>query len=71
MGREGQALVMLLDSEASYVDFLRLNQHILLHKFIPSLPPTPSVLSEAQELAARERYAVPVVLALSNSLSWT
>ena len=55
MGQKGQALVMLLPSETSYVEFLNLNQHITLGVFELGGFVDCSVLSKARELGAKER----------------
>lgn len=56
MGQQGQALVMLLPSESSYVEFLSLNQHISLEPYVLQECVGEEVLSEARELGTRERY---------------
>ena len=55
MGQAGKAVVMLLPSEAAYVEFLELNQHITLQPFSTESPPDPAITSRAREMAAKER----------------
>ena len=60
MGRQGQALVMLLPSEVSYVEFLSVNQHISLQPYTSS-PGESSVdctnsIDRVRSLAVKERY---------------
>ena len=55
MGLSGQALVMLLPSEASYVEFLGLNQHIVLEPYVLEEHVSEEVLVRARELGAKER----------------
>ena len=56
MGQKGQALVMLLASEASYIEFLHLNQHITLKPYEMEESIGSDVLDRAKQLAAKERY---------------
>lgn len=56
MGQRGQALVMLLPSEASYVDFLNLNQHIALEPYPLKDCISDEMLVKARDLGAKERY---------------
>jgi len=55
MGQVGQAVVMLLPSEAAYVEFLELNQHIALQPFAAERSPDPDIVGRAREMAAKER----------------
>lgn len=57
MGQQGRALVMLLPSETSYVEFLELNQHINLEPYELALKDFVSsdMLARARELGAKER----------------
>ena len=55
MGHQGQALVMLLPSETSYVEFLSLNQHITLQPFELKYQVESNLTSRARELSANER----------------
>ena len=55
MGQVGQAVVMLLPSEAAYVEFLELNQHITLQPFAAERSPDPDIVGRAREMAAKER----------------
>ena len=55
MGQTGRALVMLLPSEVSYVEFLKLNQHIALEPYELDELLDRGLLNRARELAAKER----------------
>ena len=56
IGHMGQAVVMLLESEVSYVDFLKLNQHISLKPFALSSDRSDvDVVKRTRELAVKER----------------
>ncbi len=55
MGQEGRALVMLLPSETSYVEFLELNQHIILEQYELEEYIESDVLAKARKLGAKER----------------
>lgn len=55
MGQQGQALVILLPSEAPYVEFLNLNQHISLELYVLDDCIGDDVLAKAKELGAKER----------------
>lgn len=56
IGHSGQAVVMLLESEVSYVDFLKLNQRISLEPFeLTSGRVEVDVVNRARDLAVRER----------------
>ena len=55
IGNTGQALVMLLESEVSYVDFLKLNQHISLKQFELTSDIGVDVVDRVRELAVKER----------------
>ena len=58
MGQKGQALVMLLPTEVSYVEFLELNQHIRLQSSpLPSDSPSTDFLSIARDITAKDRYS--------------
>lgn len=61
MGQIGHALVMLLPSEMSYVEFMNLNQHISLKPY-PLVDTVPnSVMAKAKELGAKERLAIHLI----------
>lgn len=57
MGRKGQALVMLLPSETSYIDFLNVNQHITLQLYIKATDTDDGddLVARVRALAAKER----------------
>ena len=56
IGNQGQALVMLMESELSYVDFLKLNQHISLEQFELSMDGgTEEIVDRVREMAVKER----------------
>lgn len=56
IGHMGQAVVMLLESEVSYIDFLKLNQHISLEPFeLSSKVSDGDFVKRARELAVKER----------------
>jgi ATP-dependent RNA helicase DDX55/SPB4 len=56
IGHTGQAVVMLLESEVSYVDFLKLNQHISLEHFeLASEGSDGDIVKRVRELAVKER----------------
>ncbi len=57
MGQDGEALVMLLPAELSYVEFLELNQHITLRPYeVQDLgEESGDLLERMRELSARER----------------
>ena len=55
MGQQGQALVILLSSEVSYVEFLNLNQHITLQAYDLKNPIEDKLIVKARELGAKER----------------
>ena len=55
IGNEGQALVMLLESEVAYIDFLRLNQHVSLEEFQLTNDIGMDVVVRVRELAVKER----------------
>ncbi len=55
MGQLGHALVMLLPSEMSYVEFMSLNQHITLESYPLVDAVASDVLTKARELGAKER----------------
>lgn len=59
MGREGRALILLTPSEASYVEFLRLNMGLILQPY-PTLH-TPCVRDQARDLIVQEKLALPMV----------
>lgn len=71
MGQRGQALVMLLPSEVSYVEFLRLNQHIALEPYELEELLDGDLLIRARELGAKERLASvrPMVALLHADLA--
>ena len=57
IGHTGQAVVMLLESEVSYIDFLKLNQHISLEAFeLTSEGSEIDIVKRTRELAVKERY---------------
>ena len=59
IGHTGEAVVMLLESEASYVDFLELNQHISLEPFeLTSEASDGDIVRRTRELAVKERQVV-------------
>ena len=61
IGHTGQAVVMLLESEVSYVDFLKLNQHISLEHFELASEGEGSdgdTVKRVRELAVKERQVV-------------
>ena len=58
MGQEGRALVMLLPSEITYVEFLELNQHIVLEQFTTEVDMCMDCVSRVREMAVSERYVV-------------
>jgi ATP-dependent RNA helicase DDX55/SPB4 len=53
MGQEGRALILLTPSEASYVEFLRLNKGLMLQPY-PTLH-APCVRDQARDTIAQER----------------
>ena len=55
IGNSGQALVMLLENEISYVDFLKLNQHISLAEFELAMDSGMGTVNRVRELAVKER----------------
>ena len=56
IGHTGEAVVMLLQSEVSYVDFLELNQHISLEPFeLASEGSGGDIVKRTRDLAAKER----------------
>ena len=55
MGQMGQALVILLPSEASYVEFLNLNQNITLAQYRMTDDVQHDVVERAKEVALKER----------------
>lgn len=55
MGQVGQALLMLLPSEISYVEFMKLNQHITLEPFQLVETVSSDLLARARDLGAKER----------------
>ena len=57
MGKQGQALVMLLPTETSYVDFLSVNQHICLqpHVGVNETDDRDDLVAKVRGLAAKER----------------
>ena len=57
IGNQGQALVMLLESEVSYVDFLKLNQHITLEHFELTGDSCVDVVDRVREISVKERSA--------------
>ena len=56
-GNQGQALVMLLESEVTYVDFLKLNQHISLEQFELCGDIGEDVVKRVRDIAVKERLA--------------
>lgn len=58
MGQRGQALVILLPSEAAYVEFLNLNQHIILEPYDLEDVIGSDVLSKARDLGVKERFVL-------------
>lgn len=55
MGNVGNALVMLLPTERNYVEFLELNQHIILDEYLNDLEVNDEFISVGRQLAAKER----------------
>ena len=59
IGHTGEAIVMLLESEVSYVDFLKLNQHISLEPYeVTGEGSDGDIVKRARELAVQERQVV-------------
>ena len=59
IGHTGEAIVMLLESEVSYVDFLKLNQHISLEPYeVTSEESDGDIVKRVRELAVKERQVV-------------
>lgn len=56
MGRDGRALVMLLPSEITYVEFLELNQHIVLEPFPDNLDLCGEHINQVREMSVSERW---------------
>lgn len=72
MGQYGRALVMLLPLEITYVEFLELNQHIVLERFNEELDTCEDCVGRGREMAVRERYGckpMSELFKLLNSLS--
>ncbi len=57
MGNVGNALVMLLPTEKDYVEFLELNQHVVLEEFQSELDVSEEFVRRGREIAAKERLA--------------
>lgn len=57
MGKQGQALVMLLPTETSYVEFLSVNQHICLQSYVgvTETDDKGDLVAKVRALAAKER----------------
>lgn len=56
MGKQGQALVMLLPSESSYVEFLSVNQHICLQPYVEVTGiDGDNLITQVRALAVKER----------------
>jgi ATP-dependent RNA helicase DDX55/SPB4 len=67
MGQEGRALILLTPSEASYVEFLRLNKGLMLQPY-PTLH-APCVRDQARDTIAQERLTLPMVC-ISSRVTW-
>ncbi len=57
MGSVGSALVMLLPTERDYVEFLELNQHVVLDELQSELEVSEEFVRRGREIAAKERFA--------------
>lgn len=55
MGQKGSALVMLLPTEREYVEFLKLNQQVVLEEYPNELEEGENFVTRGREIAAKER----------------
>ena len=60
MGRDGCALVMLLPTETNYIEFLELNQHIVLERYPDDVEVCDDFVNKGREIAVKERWVTCV-----------